>query len=54
MKVICVNNKYYPVSLFLGRIYSVERETKVGYIILDENQEECEYPKELFEIKIDS
>jgi hypothetical protein len=53
MKVICINNSYYPVSLSLNKIYNVERETKVGYIIIDENHESWEYPKEIFEIKDD-
>jgi hypothetical protein len=54
MKVTCINNKYYPLSLSLNKIYNVERETSVNYIIIDENYEECEYPKEIFEIKNDS
>lgn len=51
MKVICINNTYYPVSLKVGKIYNIERENEVSYIIVDENQEEVSYPKKLFEVQ---
>lgn len=54
MKVTCISNKYYPLSLSLNKVYDVKKETNVGYAIVDENYEEWEYPKEMFEIKNDS
>ena len=50
MKVICTDNLYYPLSLVVGNIYFVVKETKEFYIILDKNQEEYNYPKQIFEI----
>jgi hypothetical protein len=49
MKVICINNNYYPTSLELNKEYEA-KEHESFYLILDENLEECYYPKELFRI----
>lgn len=50
LKVICIDNKYYPASLILGKEY--EAEEKDGfYSIEDEEYEDYLYPKELFKIK---
>jgi hypothetical protein len=47
MKVICINNDYYPASLELNKEYEA-KEHDCFYLILDENLEEYYYPKELF------
>lgn len=49
MKVICINNNYYPLSLELNKEYEVV-ENGDYFIITDDNLEDCEYPKELFRL----
>lgn len=50
MRVICVDNKNYPLSLELNKEYEV-LEKGDFFILIDKNLEDCEYPKKLFEIK---
>jgi hypothetical protein len=45
--IICINNDQYPLSLELNKEYYAN-ETKNSYIIIDENYEDVEYPKEIF------
>jgi hypothetical protein len=47
IKVICINNEYYPLSLQLNKEYEAKEEDNC-YIILDETLEEYYYPKEIF------
>jgi len=47
VKIICINNDYYPVSLQLNKEYEA-KEDYFYYIILDESLEEYYYPKEIF------
>lgn len=47
IKIICVNNDYYPASLKLNKEYDA-KEDGLFYIILDETLEEYYYPKNLF------
>jgi hypothetical protein len=49
MKVLCKDNCGYPLSLKIGFIYIVTKENQFCYFIVDDNQEEHCYPKELFE-----
>ena len=51
MQVICKDNSYYPLSLCLNCKYKVIKETDISYIIIDENKEEHNYPKEIFEVE---
>jgi hypothetical protein len=51
MKVICIDNRYYPLSLEIGKEYKVIKEENEFYFIEDFNGEEYFYPKNLFEIK---
>jgi hypothetical protein len=53
MRVICINNKNYPLSLYLNKEYEVVRVEEFFYVILDETLEEYLYPIELFEISKD-
>jgi hypothetical protein len=53
MRVICINNKNYPISLSLNKEYEVVRTEEFFYVILDETLEEYLYPIELFEISKD-
>jgi hypothetical protein len=48
MIIICINNFGYPLSLELNKQYYFVSEKENHYIILDENLEECEFPKDLF------
>lgn len=48
--VICIDNLNYPISLQINKIYEV-LENDFFYIIIDENYDEHQYPKEIF-IKI--
>jgi hypothetical protein len=50
IKIICVNNDFYPLSLHLNKEYEAKEEG-FFYIILDETLEEYYYPKELFKLK---
>lgn len=50
MRVICIDNKNYPLSLEINKEYEV-LEKNDNFIIVDENLEDCEYPKSMFEIK---
>lgn len=47
MKVVCINNDNYPLSLELRKEYEV-LETNNFYIIIDKNLEDCKYPKNCF------
>ena len=47
MKVICINNNDYPLSLELNKEYEVLEKDNL-YVLLDHNLEDCEYTKELF------
>lgn len=47
MKIICIDNRQYPLSLELNKEYEA-RETEDSYVIVDENSEDCEYPKKIF------
>lgn len=49
VKVICINNDYYPLSLLLNKEYEAKEED-FFYIIIDENLEEYYYPKEIFKV----
>lgn len=49
IKIICINNDYYPVSLKLNKEYEA-KEHELYYIILDETLEEYYYPKEIFKV----
>lgn len=51
MNVICIDNKYYPLSLEIGKEYKVIKEENELYLIEDFSGEEYFYPKILFEIK---
>jgi hypothetical protein len=53
MRVICINNKNYPVSLSLNKEYEVVRIEEFFYVILDETLEEYLYPIDFFEISKD-
>lgn len=53
MKVLCKNNSGYPLSLKIGLFYIVYKENESCYHIIDDNQEEHCYPKELFEVECD-
>lgn len=49
MKVICINNDYYPLSLEIDKEYdAIEKGNR--FIITDDNLEDCEYPRELFRL----
>lgn len=50
MRVICINNKHYPLSLEINKEYEVIEKNN-HYLIVDHNLEDCEYPKDIFEIK---
>lgn len=50
MRVICINNEYYPTSLSLNKEYSVTVEEDFYYIILDDSFEEYIFPKNLFKV----
>jgi|694.fasta_scaffold45954_3 hypothetical protein len=50
MKVICISNLYYPLSLSLNKEYQVFREKEFFYSILDDNLEEYFFPKNLFKV----
>lgn len=50
LKIKCISNLNYPLSLKLHEIYEAI-EIKDFYLILDENLEYCEFPKELFELE---
>jgi hypothetical protein len=47
MKVICINNINYPLSLEINKEYEVIEKNNY-FIVVDSNLEDCEYPKELF------
>lgn len=49
IKIICINNDYYPLSLKLNKEYEA-KEHEFYYIILDETLEEYYYPKEIFNV----
>jgi len=51
MRVKCINNKNYPLALEIDKEYEVVEKDNYFFIIVDENLEECEYPKSIFEIK---
>lgn len=50
MRVICINNIDYPLSLEVNKEYDVLEEGNYYYIV-DDNLEDWKYPKYLFEIK---
>lgn len=47
VNVICINNSNYPISLEINRTYEA-LESDFFYIIIDENHDDHEYPKEIF------
>lgn len=49
IKVICINNDLYPLSLELNKEYDV-KDMGDHYIIVDNNHEDCNFPKEIFKI----
>jgi hypothetical protein len=53
MRVICINNKDYPISLVLNKEYDVVRRDGFFYVILDESLEEYLYPVDFFEVSKD-
>jgi hypothetical protein len=50
MRVICINNSYYPLSLTLNKEYQVVREKECFYSIMDDNLEEYFFYKDLFKV----
>lgn len=50
MRVICIDNKDYPLSLNINKEYEVLEDGNY-YLIVDDNSEDWKYPKYLFEIK---
>lgn len=50
MRVICINNDYYPLSLTLNKEYFVIREKDDFYSIMNDNFEEYFFYKNLFKI----
>ena len=53
MRVICIKNKDYPISLILNKEYTVTRTEGFFYIILDASLEECLYPADFFKASKD-
>ena len=54
MRVICINNEGYPLSLKLRAEYTVHIVEENFYVIVDEYLEDQRYPLHLFEIIEDS
>jgi hypothetical protein len=51
IKVVCINNMHYPLSLKLDKEYEA-KDNGDFYIIIDENLEFCQFPKEIFELQV--
>ena len=49
MKIICINNDNYPLSLELNKEYEA-KEIGNFYVLIDCNLENCYYPKEIFKL----
>lgn len=49
IKITCINNKNYPVSLEMNKQYEAI-DNGFFYVIVDDNFDEYEYPKEIFVI----
>ena len=47
IRIICIDNTNYPVSLEVNKEYEGV-DCGISYMIVDENYESYEYPKELF------
>lgn len=47
IKVICIDNANYPISLEVNKEYEGV-DCGIYYMITDENHDSYEYPKELF------
>jgi hypothetical protein len=48
MRVICINNNDYPISLTLNKEYIVVYQEEFFYSLLDDSLEEYIFPKNLF------
>ena len=54
MRVICMNNDYYPASLSLNKEYFVIREEDIFYVMIDDSFEEYLFPKDLFKVVLEN
>jgi hypothetical protein len=45
--IICIDNSNYPISLEINKTYEA-LESDFFYIIIDENYDHYEFPKEIF------
>ena len=50
MKIKCINNESYRISLELGKVYDAKKIADHFYALVDETGEEYGFPHALFEI----
>lgn len=50
MRVVCIDNSYYPLSLSLNKEYNVIKDKDGFFSIIDNSLEEYFFPKNLFKV----